>query len=268
MKKYLPACILLVLFNGGALWLFLSVFSTRYFVIAVSGLILSAVGALFFSDLLFIKRLRLRPVLPTDDIYKIWHNKAEGLPDNADRCYIAPGPDLFSLHFSNGKTNGAVFSESFLELLSQKELEALVCYYKTGFATGWSLFLTLLSLFCAPVRMVFFILESPFRLFLKDSKLKASPFCFLLFLTVLSRPAQGIFLSLDQKTQRRCPKAGLPKALWKMQSLYELEQMHPPDWMIPVFSADPLTKKSFKWYISFQPKIRLRIKALTGTYPP
>ena len=268
MKKYLPALLLLFLFNSGALWLLFSLLSARYFVLGVSLLIVLNIGLLFFSELLFIKVLRLRPLLPTDpsDIHKIWHFERNRALKTA-RCYIAPGPGAFSLHFSNGKANAAVFSESLLELLTKEELKALACYYQTGFATGWSLFFTLLSFFCALLWALFFVLESPFRFFLKDRKPQKSPFCFAMFIKALSFPACRIFLYLDRKTQHRLSDFSLPKALWKTQSLYELEQLKLPDWMVPVFFANPLTKRSLKWYLSFQPKIRLRMKALAGTYP-
>ena len=198
MKKYFPSFIFLFLFNSCVLWLCFYFFSTRYFVLSLGLLVVLNIWVLFFSEYFFIKILRLRVALPTEDIYRIWHNENSS-SFKSDQCYIASGPGTFSLHFSNGKMNAAVFSENLLELLTKKELESLVCYYKTGFATGWSLFLTLLAFFCAFLWALCFILEAPFRLFLKTKKLKKTPFCFLLFLKLLSLPARWIFLSLDGK---------------------------------------------------------------------
>lgn len=261
-------------------------FSLLIFFVAVN------VWLLFFPAFPFIQKFSPRLAFPTERIFKIWEMEQAASSQKKSLCYIVEEEMPFALHFSGLQTNSAVFSRGLLELLTVEELKALVCCFWTLFSTGWSLFFTLFSFFCFPIRVLFFLLEIPFHFvysifkFLKNSvflnkekitedsndgaieKPKNKEILFPLFFKLLSLPFSRVFLHIDKKTYQKSAGKALGGALWKAQSFYEMENISPPPWMSLLFFGNPLTFRVYKWYFSFQPQLRLRVRALIGVYPP
>ena len=266
LKNCLKSFVLLIVFNSGTLSLLFYLFPVKYLTLNLVFLVILNTYLLFFSDWLFIKTLQLKPILPTDSsgIHAIWEEWRKNTNSQRGRCYIFDSKLPLSLHFSHSKEHFAVFSKGLLELLTKEEMKALVCYCFTSFLTGWSLFLTLISYFCLLVFWLCFILEAPVRILRKNKK----PILFPWFLKTLGFITRRIFLHLDKKTHQTLAEKSYPHTLWKVQSLYKVDIFSVPAWMAPVFFGNPLTWKTLKWYVFFQPKIRQRVKALTGSYPP
>lgn len=266
-KSFFKSFLLLLLLNTLIL-IFLPLLPLRYLFPILTFLVIFNIFLLFYSEFLFIKTLKLQsPFLFQGDpwgIDKIWTEQQKNKFSKKNHYYILNRDQPFSLCFSNLKGNHVVFSKSLLELLTEEEKKALVCYYFTGFYSGWSPVLTLLSCFHYLIDKLFFLLETPFRLFRKNK----SPLFFPLFLKILSLPIQKVYFLMDKETKAKEQGKAFPKLLWKTQSLYKMDKMKLPDWLTPVFFGNPLTWKVLKWYFSFQPKMPVRVKTLIGTYPP
>lgn len=291
-KNNLKSFALLFFFNSFYLSFFFYFLPLHYFFSVLIFFAAINTWLLFFPVFPFIQKFNPRLAFPTEGIFKIWKEEKKDLSKKKALCYIVEKEIPFTLHFSGLQTHSAVFSRGLLALLTVEELKALVCYFWTLFSAGWSLFFTLLSFFCFPIRALLFLLEIPFHFiysifkFLKNSvflnkekmtedlndvttgKQKRSEILFPLFFKLLSLSFYRVFLCMDKKAYQKPAGKALGSALWKVQSFYEVENVSPPLWMSLLFFGNPLTFRVYKWYFSFQPQLRSRVKTLIGSYPP
>ena len=264
-KPHLKSFLLLLFLDGGSLSFCFYLLPIKYFIFILVFLVILNIYLLFFSEFLFIKTLQLSPLLPGQfpAIQEIWE---EYKISKKTHCYIADTKSPFTCAFSNSQADFAVFSKGLLEILTKEEVKAIVYYYLQSFSTGYSFFLTLISYICWLIFKLLIVIELPFRLIKKNPS--PTPFCFPFVLKAFSLISGWIFFYLDKKTQQKLQGRDYPHVLWKTQSLLKMENFSLPVWMAPVFLGNLLTLKSIKWYLSFQPKIRARVKALIGSYPP
>lgn len=284
---------LLFVFNSFYLSLLFYFLPLPYLVLILIFFIVLNVWLLFFPEFFFMRKLKARPAFLTDSkgILKIWKAAQKTSSTKRATCYIVEEGAPFSFYFSGFRADSAVFSKSLLELLTLEEAKALVCYFFTVFSTGWGLFFTVFSFFCSPVWILFFLLEAPFRFFysiglvtlnrkerkkemiekkgsLGMKKQRGHESFSLLVLKLLSLFFYRTFLYLDRKTHQKPEGKALGRALWKVESLYKTETLSLSFWMLPLFFGNPLTFRFYGWYLSFQPRLRQRVKALVGYYPP
>lgn len=290
-KNNFKSFALVFVFNGFYLSFFYYFLPFYYFFFILIFFVALNIWMLFFPAFPFIRKLKPRLAFPTDpkDILGIWEEEKKTFSNEKALCYIVEKEVPLSFHFSSLRANSAVFSRHLLELLTPEEVKALVCYFFTVFSTNWSLFFTLLSFFCFPIWILCFLLEAPFRFFysffknsiflnkkkvlensncVNSEKKKRSEILSPLFFKLLPLFFYRVFLCMDKKTQKKTTGEALGSALWKVQSLYEVENFSPPLWMSPLFFGNPLTFRVYRWYFSFQPRLRQRVKALVGSYPP
>ena len=174
-KNNLKSFALLFFFNSFYLSFFFYFLPLHYFFSVLIFFAAINTWLLFFPVFPFIQKFNPRLAFPTEGIFKIWKEEKKDLSKKKALCYIVEKEIPFTLHFSGLQTHSAVFSRGLLALLTVEELKALVCYFWTLFSAGWSLFFTLLSFFCFPIRALLFLLEIPFHFiysifkFLKNS---------------------------------------------------------------------------------------------------
>ena len=266
-RQSLKSFLLLLILNGGTVSFCFALLPIKYFIFILVFLVILNIYLLFFSELLFIKTLQLKP-LPLGQfpiIQAVWEEQKIKTSKKAG-CLIADTKSPFTFAFSNNKADFAVFSKGLLEILTKEEIKAIVCYYFKSFSSGWSLFLTLVAYICWLIFKLFVLVELPFHLIRKNRN--STPLCFPFFLKALGLISGWIFFYLDKKVHQELKGRDYPHTLWKVQSLYEMENFSLPEWMAPVFFSNFLTSRPVRWYLSFQPKTRTRVKALIGSYPP
>lgn len=203
------------------------------------------------------------------DRYGIWNliEDEEGKGYALD-IFISKLPYPFSLSYRGVFKPLIVFSECLWDSLSEKERAMLVRYHLFQVKKRWAFRSTLASHLCYNFQNIFFFTKIFQFLFKKRKKepnnISLSFLRILGLLTRVSRVKKDLEIAPREQDRKI-----LALLLWKIQSLYELQNHYPlPLYFVPLLPSNPLTSLKKECYIAFQPNIKARVRSLVGSYPP
>ena len=240
----------------------------RFLVPSVIGLLILNSSFFLSSKKRFLKSLKCS-ILHPEDHYGI-HSLIKNQKTKIDHVhfYISKLDYPFSLSFQNKKKSWVVISDSLWSFLTEREKIMLIRYHLFCIKQGWTLLSTLLSSLLFGIEKFFYFLNRPRFLFKKRPKNHKNK-AFLLLLKTLGLLTQKSYLKKDQKiVSEDAGKQTLALLLWKIQSLYQLQRNPIPLYLTPLLLGNPLTSLKEGCYIALQPDIRVRVRSLTGSYPP
>ena len=240
----------------------------RFLIPTLAGLIILNLSFYFSVKTRLLGSLSCKKIHPNDPwrihaLLKGFKNK----PSYVD-FYISKAPSFFSLSYGNRMKTYIVFSESLWESLSEKEKKMLIHYHFHFIKEGWTLLLTLLHSLLFGIEKLLFIFNFP-QFILRKKREQNKNILFTLLLKALGFITQKFFLQRDQEIALlENQKQILALLLWKIQSLHQVQKNPFPLSLTPLLIGNPLTSLERGCYISLQPDIKVRVKALRGSYPP
>ena len=240
----------------------------RFLIPTLTGLIILNLSFYFSTKTRLLKSLSCQKIYPHDPwrvhtLLKEFKNK----PSYVD-FYISKAPSFFSLSYGNRMKAYIVFSESLWESLSEKERSMLIHYHLYFIKEGWTILLTLLHSLLFGIEKFLFIFNLS-RFISRKKREQSKNILFALLLKAIGLFTQKLFLQRDQEiAPSEDQKQTLALLLWKIQSLYQAQKYSFPLSLTPLLIGNPLTSPERGCYISLQPDIKVRVKALRGSYPP
>lgn len=275
-KSYLFLLILNLILLSPAIFL-----EVRFLIPLASFLVIFNTYLFFFPQLNILKKIPTQHFTPYDPWDVIILSKELANKKNIKNviCYKSKKPFPFSVCFGNSRGYYIIISEPLLNLLSKKELNTLLAYYFHAIRTGNIFYLSLLSGLIYTLESLFFIINYPrnfFNLFggLKKSRQMPSKSITVFILLIFGWLTKPLFHHLDKSFSSIKDKnldgiansKKLALLLWKINSLYRLEKISTLLYLAPIFiTGNPFIKNNSQ---SLYPKIKLRVKNLTGLYPP
>ena len=185
------------------------------------------------------------------------------------RLLKAKGMGRAFFFFGDGLSLSAAVSEELLESLPEEDIKRLLAYPFQLAQSGDLLFLTALSHFALLAENILYFLNRPLAFFGKAPADKKESLALFFGLRLLAFAARRAFRRADKAlspTEEDKKKQAL--FLWRLDSLTSLNHQRAFAFMAPLFLTNPLTNSNRKNYVSLQPLIKKRVKALGGDYPP
>ena len=268
--KFYKSFLFLLGLNLFLIWPVVLFVDLKFLIPAFVGLLILDLFLLFFSGFYLRKKFTFS-VFSLDDPYEV-----NQLFENLKRDYNLKNIQLLKIkdenysffYFSYGGQSFVVLSENILENFSQEDIKCFLAYPFQMILSGHLLFLTLLSGFLFLMEKISYFLNYPLSFF-KRKPLKKESLFLVFVLKGLSFMTRKIFYKMDQnlylKEDERKKQALF---LWRLDGLTSVKSLKVSPFLAPLFLTNPLTNSDWKGYISLQPLIENRVRALIGSYPP
>ncbi len=270
MMKFYKSFLFLFILNSFFVWPVLLFLKTEILIPVFVFLFLFDLFLLFFVGI-YLKRHFSYSAFTPDDPYGIsliFENLKK--IHKLKNIYLFKTKELKSAFFcfSVGKKSFIVLSENLLENLSKQNRECLLHYPLQMIKSGDLFFLTLISGFLFFIDKFLYFLNYPVYLF-KNKSVKKEYLSLIFILKIMSLITKKIFYNTDKRIFfNKAKKIQQGVFLWKLDSITTVCPPKTPFFMTPLFLTNPLADSGWRSYISLQPLMKNRLKALDIPYPP
>lgn len=266
MKIYLKSSLPLLFINLIPLLFFSLLLEPRFLIPLIAFLLCLNVYLCFVFPSQILNHFSVQSLTPQDPWQIMPLLKKTMPPSSSVEFYKIKQSQPLSLCFGSAHKQYILFSESLLDLLSPKEKELLLSYYAYSISQGGYFALTLWSGLIYLLDRILFVLNYPLKIFKKQNSKPSLNMVMVLIFFLLTPWVRLHFFKLDSHQKENNKDWAF--LLWKLDSAYQLENFNFPSFLAPLFPCNPLTNLKRGCYVSLQPKIKLRVKKLIGSYPP
>ena len=141
-----------------------------------------------------------------------------------------------------------VFSTQIFKILTKEERDLIVNYYEVFFKTGWLFFFSITSAF---LEIFYKILPKKLYFYLLNWILKS---------------LKNVVLKIDARDKKMSHH--LAYLLWKIEEIYSMELEASLYFLNLLYFSNSLTSSQAKCYTPTELRVKHRVQALIGYYPP